>query len=62
MKAYADEPNQKVATEHIRDELVTLMAAGHETTVMALDSAFILLSRNPAVGRRLQEEAQIRFR
>ncbi len=40
----------------LRDELVTMFLAGHETTAMGLSWSFALLSQNPAVRRRLQEE------
>ncbi len=41
----------------LRDELVTLVLAGHETTANALSFAFYLLSSYPAVARRVQAEA-----
>ncbi|HTI23729.1 MAG TPA: cytochrome P450 [Kutzneria sp.] len=40
-----------------RDELVTLLLAGHETTASTLSWAFHLLSRHPEVGERLRAEA-----
>lgn len=54
--AYKDEPDKQKADEHIRDELLTLLAAGHETTVMTLNWAWILLSEHPEVARRMQKE------
>ncbi len=44
----------------LRDELVTLLLAGHETTATALAWAFERLVRNPAALARLREEAQDR--
>lgn len=41
----------------IGDELLTLLAAGHETTASTLGWAFERISRHPAVLRRLAEEA-----
>ena len=40
----------------LRDECVTLMLAGHETTAAALAWAFYLLSRSPHVLRALRAE------
>lgn len=40
----------------LRDQVVSIVTAGHETTAIALAWAFCLLSRNPAVERRLHEE------
>src|SRR5204862_8352021 len=40
----------------IRDELVTLLEAGHETTATALAWTFERLSRHPRVLARLREE------
>jgi len=40
----------------LRDELMTLVAAGHETTATALTWALDLLLRNPAVLARMRDE------
>src|SRR3954452_19915656 len=40
--------------EELRDQLVTLLLAGHETTATSLAWAFQLLLRNPATLRRLR--------
>ncbi|MCP2300077.1 hypothetical protein APR11_006542 [Nocardia amikacinitolerans] len=40
----------------IRDELLTMVVAGHETTASQIGWALLLLARNPAVQRRLYEE------
>ena len=42
--------------EELRDDLVTLLIAGHETTASALTWTFDLLLRNPAVLERLEAE------
>jgi cytochrome P450 len=42
----------------LRDELFTMLAAGHETTATALAFAFELLLRNPPVLARLREEIE----
>jgi cytochrome P450 len=40
----------------VRDEVVTLITAGHETTANALSWLWYLLARNPAAERRMHEE------
>lgn len=40
----------------LRDEVVTLMLAGHETTACALTWAWWLLAKNPEVARKLEAE------
>jgi cytochrome P450 len=40
----------------VRDEVMTLFVAGHETTANALTWTWYLLAKNPAVGERLREE------
>jgi len=42
--------------EQIRDEMLTFLFAGHETTALSLTYVWDLLSRNPAVEARLHEE------
>ncbi len=45
-----------MSDEQLRDECVTLLLAGHETTANALTWALYLLSQNPAVETRLLAE------
>ena len=40
----------------LRDELMTMLLAGHETTATGLAFAFDLLLRNPRVLARLRDE------
>jgi cytochrome P450 family 135 len=42
--------------QELRDELITLLAAGHETTATSLSWAFERLARHPDVVRRVREE------
>ncbi len=49
-----DEGGSAMTDEELRDELLTLLVAGHETTATALAWAFELLLRNPPVLSRLQ--------
>ncbi|HUH81711.1 MAG TPA: cytochrome P450 [Solirubrobacteraceae bacterium] len=51
-----DEDGRGMTDEELRDELFTMLAAGHETTATGLAFAFDLLLRNPRVLARLREE------
>ena len=51
-----DEEGQPMTDEELRDELMTMLAAGHETTATALAFAFDLILRHPAVLARLRDE------
>ena len=46
----------EMSDREIRDQLMTLLLAGHETTATALAWTFDLLFRHPAAERRLVEE------
>jgi cytochrome P450 family 135 len=55
MLLLAQDENEETMTDaELRDELVTLLVAGHETTSTGLAWAFELLLRNPAVLDRLR--------
>jgi cytochrome P450 len=45
-----------MSDQEIRDELMTLLVAGHETTASTLAWAFATLPRNPRVLARLEDE------
>jgi cytochrome P450 family 135 len=49
-----DEDGQPLTDQELRDELVTLLVAGHETTATGLAWAFDLLTHNPRVLERLR--------
>ena len=51
-----ENPRAPVSDRQARDELVTLVMAGHETTASALSFAWHLLAQNPAWEQRLHEE------
>lgn len=53
----AAEPDGKVRRRRLRDELVTILLAGHETTASTLSWAWYEISQNPEVGERMREEA-----
>jgi cytochrome P450 len=52
------EDGSPMTDEELRDELVTLLAAGHETTATALSWALERLVRHPEMLRRLADEAR----
>jgi cytochrome P450 family 135 len=49
-----DEEGRPLTDEELRDELVTLLVAGHETTATGLAWAFDLLAHHPQVLERLR--------
>ena len=51
-----EETGEGFSDEHLRNETVTLLLAGHETTANALTWTFYLLSRHPAAEERLRRE------
>jgi cytochrome P450 len=51
------EDGTPMSDEEIRDELMTLLVAGHETTASTLAWALEILVRHPEVLERLREEA-----
>jgi cytochrome P450 len=51
-----DEAGKPMTDVELRDELMTLLVAGHETTATTLAWAFELLLRNPSALQRLQAE------
>ena len=47
----------QISIEHIRDEVLTLILSGHETTANVMSWAFSYLSKNPEVRKELEAEA-----
>ena len=54
--AARDEDGAGMSERQVRDEVMTLLLAGHETTALALSWAFLLLDRKPDVRDRLEVE------
>src|SRR6266487_4540457 len=52
----AEEPGTKLTEKQIHDHILTFLAAGHETTAIALVWTFYLLSQYPLVRIKLQDE------
>lgn len=51
-----DENGEAMSDRQLRDEAVTMLLAGHETTAITLSYAIYLLSQNPDAAERLREE------
>ena len=51
-----DSGGEPMPDVQIRDEVLTVLLAGHETTAMALTWTWLLLARNPAAAARLNAE------
>jgi len=56
MQAKDDETNVFMTEKQLRDELLTLLVAGHETTANALGWTIYLLAQNPEADARLHAE------
>lgn len=56
MLATDEENDAGMSDKQIRDEVVTLLLAGHETTANTLNWTFYLLSQHPEVEAKLHEE------
>ncbi|HEV2639940.1 MAG TPA: cytochrome P450 [Actinocrinis sp.] len=52
-----DEADPQVGRQRLRDELITLLLAGHDTTASTLGWALYLIDRNPEVWERMHAEA-----
>jgi cytochrome P450 len=57
MEVKDEATGETMSDRQLRDELITLVLAGHETTANSLSFTFELLSRHPDVARRVRAEA-----
>ncbi len=55
-RAARDEDGSGMSEQQLRDEVITLILAGHETTAIALSWTWMLLAQHPAVREKLEEE------
>ncbi len=53
-----EETGEGMSDEQVRDEVLTLILAGHETTATALSWTWYLLSQHPEVERKLHAELE----
>ena len=56
LAARDEETGLGMSDQQLRDELITLFSAGHETTAVALSWTLYLLSQHPAEEHKLREE------
>lgn len=56
MQARDEETGEQMSDKHLRDEVLTILLAGHETTANTLSWTWYLLAQNPAVTARLHTE------
>jgi cytochrome P450 len=56
LAARDEETGEGLSDQQLRDEVMTLLLAGHETTAMALSWTFYLLSLHPGARRTLEKE------
>ncbi len=54
----SDEDGNTLGDRQVRDEVMTLMFAGHDTTTSTISFMFYELARNPRVAARLRAEQQ----
>jgi cytochrome P450 len=57
MDARGESGEERMSDRQLRDEVITMVLAGHETTANLLAWSFELLSKHPDVERRVREEA-----
>ncbi|MFD3163365.1 cytochrome P450 [Herpetosiphon sp. NSE202] len=56
LEAQDADTGERMSNEQIRDEVLTIFAAGHETTANTLTFAWYLLDEHPEIRRQLQAE------
>jgi enediyne biosynthesis protein E7 len=55
--ALQDEPDARLRWRGLRDQLITMLLAGHETTASTLSWTWYLVSSQPAVAAAIRQEA-----
>ncbi len=58
LQARDEETGEPISDEQARDEIKTLLIAGHETTATTLGWTFYLLSKHPEIEERLRAEVE----
>src|SRR5262249_35301299 len=56
LSARDEETGESMTDRQLRDEVMTMLLAGHETTSLALSWTYYLLSQHPDVERRIEDE------
>jgi cytochrome P450 len=58
LSARDEETGERMTDRQLRDEVMTMLLAGHETTSLALSWTYLLLSKHPDVDERIAEEGR----
>ena len=58
LEARTEDTGSAMTEQQLRDEVITLLLAGHETTANALSWTWYLLSKTPAVTKQLNAELE----
>jgi cytochrome P450 len=61
LEAVDAETGERMSADDVRDEVLTLLLAGHETTTNALSWTFALLAAHPEAERRLHAEVDAAY-
>src|SRR5205085_7701010 len=61
LSARDSETGMEMSDRQVRDEVLTILLAGHETVALGLTWAWYLLAQHPQVEDRLQAELATRF-
>lgn len=56
MLSHEDDDRTRIADMALRDQVMTMLLAGHETTATAMTWAWLMLSRHPGIAARVCEE------
>jgi cytochrome P450 len=56
LQTWGEENSNQMSDQQLRDEIATLMLAGHETTAATLSWTWMLLSKNPEKLQKLEQE------
>ncbi|MGR9116374.1 MAG: cytochrome P450 [Gammaproteobacteria bacterium] len=56
LQANDPETGQKMSEQQLRDEMITIFSAGHETTANLMTWTFFLLAKNPDIAAKLRNE------
>ena len=59
LSARDEETGEGMTDRQLRDEVMTMLLAGHETTSLALSWTYYLLSRHPQVQERIADEVDM---
>jgi len=62
LMAARDEDGSAMSDRQLRDEIMTFLLAGHETTAVSLSWTLYLLSQHPEAGHKLRQELDVVLR